>query len=342
MICPHCNRNLKQKERTGRTCSHCRKRFALDPKENTLLLHDLRLRKLAAKLSEDGKYRFTAAQLHHAAARKPVKASARLTPRIFWALVIAAIFTAVVAGEVPRLVLVVLAVLAATLTVSLAVLTYVRAKRRPRGLPMGPGEFGSSVLSRYRNIWGNPPGLIDTVSPKQVELHGRAGAVVADQLTLECLRANNLADAMNLALVPVEMWHNGASKALAENTRLSVLLLHDASPPAIQLAGRMLAELGPGRVVDVGLRPRMVMAKKGPLVLRSPPEQQTLDEIRSSGQLTEAELAWLAEGNWVPLAAIRPAALIKAVTRSAERVTALVDPEQRKAKAVSFLSWPEG
>jgi hypothetical protein len=277
MICPHCNRNLKQKERGGRTCSHCKKQFALDPKENALQLHDVRLRKLADKLSGDGKYRYTAAQLHHAAARKALASKPHLTGRILIALIVSVLVTFVVGNDLPSLGKFLLFPPLLAATVALAVFTFVRAKRRSRALPMGPQEFGSAVLARYRAVWGgNPPGLIDRVTTRRYELDGRGAAVVADQLTLECLRANNLADAMSLALVPVEEWRSGAGEALAALNRLPVLLLHDASPPGIQLAGRMLAELGPGRVVDVGLRPRMVM-KKPPLVLRSPVAEQTIE-----------------------------------------------------------------
>lgn len=55
MICPHCSGDLpKWRERSSGFCMHCRQEFALDPRTNRLRLHDLRLRKLAAVVSDPG------------------------------------------------------------------------------------------------------------------------------------------------------------------------------------------------------------------------------------------------------------------------------------------------
>jgi hypothetical protein len=75
VICPHCSADLKRKQRYRRRCSKCRKTFALEPKENSLHLHDLRVRRLAAVLAdplrpEAAPLRYTADQLRLAASRK--------------------------------------------------------------------------------------------------------------------------------------------------------------------------------------------------------------------------------------------------------------------------------
>lgn len=70
MICPHCNQNLLRKERGDRTCSTCKQRFALEPKESTYGLHDLRLLKLVEKLSAGRGLYSTVTQLRYTAARR--------------------------------------------------------------------------------------------------------------------------------------------------------------------------------------------------------------------------------------------------------------------------------
>jgi DNA-directed RNA polymerase subunit RPC12/RpoP len=70
MICPHCNANLLYKERGGKRCSRCRKKFALEPKQNPLRLHDLRFQKLDMRLSRGGGLFYTGPQLLHQAGRK--------------------------------------------------------------------------------------------------------------------------------------------------------------------------------------------------------------------------------------------------------------------------------
>jgi hypothetical protein len=58
-----------------------------------------------------------------------------------------------------------------------------------------------------------------------------------------------------------------------------------------------------------------------------------------AGTLTPPELAWLAQGWWSPVAALRPSALITRVAGAVERA-GNADPERRAAAAVGFLTWP--
>lgn len=48
---------------------------------------------------------------------------------------------------------------------------------------------------------------------------------------------------------------------------------------------------------------------------------------------------WLADGNTFPLAALRPARLLRAVERAVERAGS--DPDQLRAAELGFLAWPE-
>ncbi|MFB6889280.1 hypothetical protein ACFCX4_08200 [Kitasatospora sp. NPDC056327] len=65
MTCPHCRAKLLQRERRGRTCSRCRKAFALEPKESRGLT-DLRLRHTVGRLGDGGRVVLTVEQLRWA------------------------------------------------------------------------------------------------------------------------------------------------------------------------------------------------------------------------------------------------------------------------------------
>jgi hypothetical protein len=75
VICPYCNKNLRARQRQGRACAYCRRQYALDPKTNVIRLHDLKVRRLAEKLSAGGLC-YTPTQLRYAASRKVINASA--------------------------------------------------------------------------------------------------------------------------------------------------------------------------------------------------------------------------------------------------------------------------
>jgi hypothetical protein len=66
MKCPHCLADLKYRDRRySKTCPQCQRPFALEPRDNSLRMSDLRLRGLAERLSHQGAYRYTSAQLSH-------------------------------------------------------------------------------------------------------------------------------------------------------------------------------------------------------------------------------------------------------------------------------------
>jgi len=73
MKCPHCLADLKYRDRRDGKCAKCRRPFALEPRGDVLGMSDLRLRRLAERLSEQGKCWYTAAQLGHAAVRNKIK-----------------------------------------------------------------------------------------------------------------------------------------------------------------------------------------------------------------------------------------------------------------------------
>lgn len=345
MICPHCNANLLYKQRGGHRCSRCKRAFALDPKTNRLLLHDRRLRALVARISVDGTLRYTADQLRHAAARKPLRyhqgrierhvplSAGRRLLRAALSSALIAIAAIAVAG-----ILGARDVLLAIIGGVVYVVVFAMAMSSPmEAIPMTLEAFRRSVLERWRTVYGEAlPGLVDRalstrVMPSSDQAH--AVLVCPDADVLACLAANGVHERLGLGLAPV-------TRGEAVDWLPSVLVvgapvlfaLHDASAAGCLFAARLRGSLGPPwQVIDLGLAPRTVIAGRTLLRLRDkPPPQEEIDELRATGTVTDDEARWLARGLVSPLAAIPPAKLIKVVEESV------------LAGGVGFLTWPSG
>lgn len=63
MICPRCAASLTGKQRSGRICAHCGKRFALDPAVHGTGMHDIRIRGIAERATDHGRLKITLTQL---------------------------------------------------------------------------------------------------------------------------------------------------------------------------------------------------------------------------------------------------------------------------------------
>jgi hypothetical protein len=328
VICPHCNKNLLRRHRTNSRCTYCDRAFAFDPKTNDLALNDLKVRRLAGKLTQDG-LSYTPRQLWYALSRKkinePVKPLNGFGCLLFILMTLAVIAFAA-AVQPPEHVLVAVVTIAvvvyAALNVVFMVLRPIIAARREIRPPVPEVRF-RAMLADWRRVYdASPPGMIDTVPPPSVRAP-EAALVCDDRTVLDCLAANGvphrnkLALAMNAAGVPPEV---------------PVVLLHDASVTGMRFAAATRAAL-PGRVVvDAGLRPATVLRQRGLLRLRGarwqPEELRWLD-------LTGEEIRWLTAGWWSPVGAVPPAKLVSAVDR------ALTRTDRARAVKVGFMTWPE-
>jgi hypothetical protein len=137
-------------------------------------------------------------------------------------------------------------------------------------------------------------------------------AVVCDRAaTVDVLLANNFHFENNCAVLSVDGYPPHAfdlvRQMLANNPRLVVYALHDASHAGCSLAHRLASDRtwfrGRARVVEVGLRPAHAKALRG--VWQAP--DPAPDERPGT---TAAERAWL-DRNALELAAIRPEQVIK-------------------------------
>jgi hypothetical protein len=343
MICPHCRANLQRKQRTGNRCSSCRREFALDPKTNPLRLHDLRVHALAERLATRGRdgqppLRFTADQLRLAASRKVLTGRSSSGWLVGAGVVgVAGGIVAVSSGATVAVGALVVLVLAGLLVLG-HVLT--ADQRRYPGLPVSAAQF-AALLARWHQVHGRPPaGLLPDGPPRTVVPAGpvRAVLVCPDAATVAFLAAAGVAERHPVVLVVGVPGRIPPEATAAARDGLPVLVLHDADPLGCLAAPRLRAVLRGGPVVDVGLRPAVARTSRAGVRVR--PHGELVAELRATGGLAPDELAWLEEGNTVPLAAVLPARLLRAVERAVERAVVGADPDRERARAIGFLSSP--
>jgi len=195
------------------------------------------------------------------------------------------------------------------------------------GLPLS--TFDEMVRKWGRIHGGKPPGLVRRAAPGPPPAAPVLAVLSPDASVLSCLAANNVPQQLNVLL---------AARVEEVPAGLPVLLLHDVSVAGYLFAARVRAMLPGRRVLDASPRPVAVKTSRGaPKLLEAPPPQQDRDALR--GHLSDADLGWLAQGWWSPIAALRPASLITRVRTGLARLRT-TDPDTRAAATVGFLTWP--
>ncbi|GGT70381.1 hypothetical protein GCM10010207_80930 [Streptomyces atratus] len=343
MICPHCEKNLLRKERPDNTCSHCRRTYALDPKTNSLGLSDLRVRRILAKVTEEGRIAVVPDQLWYALSRKRLKES-RFAPGCASASLGAGLFVgffAIVAG------ITYLLLVSGALLLAAAGFAFARAAGVSRGFPvMSRAAFRSEALAPWRNVYGGlPPGVVDDSPPVPSRAGVRAPSEAQPAAVLLCpdrsITAFLVADGLpaRYGIAPAE--DLDAVRALP--TRGPVIVLHDADAHGELLVRQVRECLGQRTVIDAGLPLRTVRRLAQAVPYRDKqekPDRETMARLTALGEFTEEELKWLGKGWRFPLVGMPPARLLAAVTRVAEQVTRSADPERRRAASVGFMTWP--
>ncbi|WP_054816628.1 hypothetical protein [Nocardia arizonensis] len=338
MICPHCSVNLLRRERNGRVCGGCKRPFALEPKESVLGLHDIRVRALADKLGDGRGLRYALPQLWYAASRKhmPDLDKRFLGRRFLVSVPIVGLGVLGIIGGAfpagPALAVILGAVILVNIAMTAFKARIVRGM--PVKMPVPYEKFRAEVLDRWGKVYGGPPpgSIPEGAAPPPGPPRPRLAAVCPDRGVLACLAANDAAGAWGMAL---------ADRLEHLPPGVPVLILHDASVAGLRFAAETQAALGP-RAVPVGIAPRALLDKEKALRLRhGRPEPDELQRLRA-GSVSEAEIAWLADGWWSPLAAVPPAKLLAAVGSAVQRVEDAGDPDRRRARAVGFLTWPTG
>ncbi|WP_153343568.1 hypothetical protein [Nocardia aurantia] len=325
-----------RKERSGRRCSKCRREFALEPKESPFGLHDLRMRQLAEKLGDGRGLRYTTTQLWYAAGRKklPDPQKRYNGVRVFVTIaVVLFCFFAMVGRALPvpvGLCVALVAVAAANLLLR-RYRTRIMDSVRIR-IPVDFKVFQHSVLQRWATVYRFPPlGSVDESEalPPPVP-QPRFAVLCPERSVLTCLAANDVTRRHDLAL---------AQRIDQLPPAIPVILLHDASLPALRFAEQTRAQLAPRPVLNQ-LTPRTVLAKGALLRLRTQPP--TPEELAAAPRnvLSQEEFDWLAAGCWSPIAALPPARLLAMMDKAVDRIEQATDPDRHRARMVGFLSWP--
>jgi hypothetical protein len=365
MKCPHCQNDMKRRERNG-TCTKCNKKYALDPKTNDFALHDARLVKLVAKLSDGGKLLVSDDHLRHFLARKTADESGGGGCLLFMLTLISAVAITpelIAAGH--TLVGVLLPLFFLTLALALTF------GRKPRPFPRNKLKTTPDLrakLREYTEVYGDlPPGLIlaDAIArrPERCLPTGPMHAVVVTPsvTAIDALRINGVAERHGVGLLCTtrrddidaqEILHR-----LRERPSLPILLFHDASPEGLLLAEDLPTQLSlrpEQRILDMGLFPRRSIAKKR-LCLGVPVHEPSLARLRARGEpqpgttralrpkraaLADAELAWLAEGRTTPIESLMPRDLIQRVTAACARLTAKQPDDRALVRDFGFMTSP--
>ncbi|MCX0271150.1 hypothetical protein NLM24_10625 [Nocardia zapadnayensis] len=297
-------------------------------------MHDLRMRRLAEKLSDGRGLRYTPTQLWYAATRRDVPSVDRdYHAALGWTcgIIFVGAFVCLVTGLVPVLPGIGTGVL--LLIVIPLLLTFAKPWFRRRTtvrIPVTPREFRTGVFDRWAQIYGGPPsGMVTEDIALPAVRQPRVALLCADRSVLACLAANNAAEVWEMAL---------SDRMDRLPPEVPVLVLHDAGLSGVRFAARAREFLGP-RAILTGLSAKSTLAARSAVRLRELPDPAA-PPVPEWAAGTAAERDWLAGGWWSPVGALPPAALLGVVERGVERAQEAGDPDRQRAREIGFLTWP--
>ena len=279
MICPHCNQEIKYRERTKKVCSKCFRRFAFEPREHSLKLSDKYFINAATKLSSGDKYYFTQSQFHFALSRKKMKNV--FNPLV---LIIPMIFTTIFASVM----IFPWGLLLAFFWIALIIILKLLPKKEI-SLPEDISRFNSNVLSNWKEVYGKLPDklIINSFLPNDSNLNGGRFLLCEDKQTAMCLIANKFNQ--DIAVISNE---NLLSNLLDRES--SVFVLHDASRQGFLYYEKVKRQYGKkAKIISIGLRPQNAINWQL-IQFRMPGESGNFS------YLTAEENKWLNEGFYTP------------------------------------------
>ncbi|MFI8007095.1 hypothetical protein [Streptomyces sp. NPDC086010] len=362
VICPHCAASLTGKERAGRVCGPCGRRFALDPAVDGRGAHDLRIRRIVEHATGHGRIRITLHQLwylslsHHEAwpPRPAHGVPPRLRRLVAWPVAAVLLGCAVLGAARGSALLAWAAAGAAALVLVVASSMRHRPARRAGFAAVPDGTtFYRRMADGWTDVYGGlPDGVVDDEYPLPDPSvpSGRPEAVIlcTDASVGAFLRINGIPARLGAVVIaPGE--DDGAREAgfVADALKelagyrgtLPVVVVHDAEPLGVLLAPLVRAA-HPGRtVVDAGLPVAVARTRPGAVVLAPHGSAVRAPELRAVAGLSESDAAWLAEGFWSPLAAVPPKLLESVVVRAVEHARS-AGPAGTGDADTGFLAWP--
>ncbi|MFE0631749.1 hypothetical protein ACFW3D_32950 [Streptomyces sp. NPDC058864] len=334
MICPHCEKSLLRKERPGNVCGKCGRRYALDPKTNAMRLSDLRVRRIAMRLTQDGQVPCTSGQLWYALSRTSLRTA--------WGTVGCAVLPAIV-GVVAGLVglgqgSVAFGVIGGAALLLACGFVVAEVKGVGRGRPrLARDAFRAGPLEDWKRVYGSlPTGVVDDSRyPRTPHEAGALVLVCPDRSVAVFVEASGLAARHRLTLVV------GPGALPAPSGPGPVLVLHDADADGLLLPHQVRSALPGRRVVDIGLPLGAVYGRDRAVPVRGDrPGQEVMRALEATGEYSGEQLTWLRRGWGFPLVGVAPARLLAAVARAAERAGEQAEPQGRRAAALGFMTWP--
>ncbi|MFF7216316.1 hypothetical protein ACFZAU_38265 [Streptomyces sp. NPDC008238] len=343
MICPHCESSLLRKERPRNVCGKCGRRYALDPKTNPMGLHDLRIRRIVLRLTQDGRLPCTSGQLWYALSRASLR---RTRVEVGCGVVLA------VVGVVAGLVGLSTGSVASGAVGGVALLAaggfvVARVKGVGRGRPRLAREvFRTGPLEEWRKVYGSlPAGVVDDSRyPRTPYAAGGPVLVCPDRSVAVFLDAAGLTARHRLTLVV------GPGALSAPSGPGPVLVLHDADADGLLLPHQVRSALPGRRVVDIGLPLGTVYGLDRAVPVRGDrPGPEVMRALVATGEYSGEQLTWLGRGWGFPLVGVAPARLLAAVARAAERAAertaeraaeAQDAPRGGRAADLGFMTWP--
>ncbi len=294
MKCIRCGEDSKKKDRSGRVCPKCARRFAFDPAEGDPFT-DAAFKHALDVVGAEGTVRFHRLHVYYQLCRQ------------------------LPSGGLAE-------------TVGNLADTVLGWFSKPAAKVSAVGLTASSFDTLWR-MWveahGKPKGVVEATerAPRkrsaeleaELEAYSFDRAVITDQpLLVDVLVANRFHFENNCALLSVDGHPADAfdtvRKMLRNNPRLVVVAVHDASVAGCGLAHQLATDpawfAGRARVVDVGLRPehaRLFPRQARPLA--TPPK------VPRPPGLSDADWAWLQKGS-LSAFVIKPEQLVKRVYKA--------------------------
>ncbi|MFG2873696.1 hypothetical protein ACGFYU_01465 [Streptomyces sp. NPDC048337] len=348
MICPNCSTELKRTERTGQVCSHCRRRYALDPQVHGRGMHDLRIRRCVESLTDHGRLKVTVTQLWYRSRTRssawPAREARGIRPGIRWPVVLTVCAGLLVCWALTTGIPAFLAAVGAVV-VLLASRFVPYEEARGAGSWISPSEetFRKLMTGAWQHAYGAlPAGVVNDErhTPRPTgpgPTRPRVVILCTDRATAAFLRANDIPPRLRAVLVEAEP--EVAHETLVDIPgRLPVVVLHDASHLGALLAPLLRIEHPDRAVVDAGLPVAAVRRRAGAVHRVSPAPDIDTADLRAVAGLSEADTAWLAQGFWSPIAAVPPPLLATVVEEAVERA---VTARPESAPAYGFMTWPD-
>lgn len=341
MKCPHCQAELRYRERPNRTCSKCRQPFVLEPKANYFKLHDLGLRDLLNRLSKGGSIRLTSEQVFGTALRRQQKATSGLSCGLY---ILATIITAFLFGIINSLLDLTAWFVVVPVVCAWIIMGYLSTHIARLQPSSSLSDFEETILRPWNLKYGKPEWLIMNeeaiaLSMTLPPIHPNAIDMVIvcpSPAVRAFIIANQLPQRFGIIALPPMINANQEPWLHAvRERRLPVYVLHEASLNGCLLVNDVyqLWQLPVDHpVIDLGINPRDVMEtknKKNQLILKVRPNRDLAHRVQAFARLQPSEIDWLKQGNVVPLYSLPPARLLAILTTS------------RKASQVGFMSWPK-